>query len=176
MSTTASTADLVVAVGEGVTGRRGRAGARRIHDASADPYSVEMPGTEPIDESMLVAPMVSERGSVGVIVLSKEGLSRFDDDDLRLLEVIAAHAAIACENVRLIAEQQEAADISEALLELGAALSLQAERRGRGLDAGDRRSTGMVECAGDLDLGARRRRGWCPPTHVGYTPREAAAA
>ena len=153
--------DLVVAVGEGITGRVFETRKPlRIDDASAVPFSVEIPGTEPIDESMLVAPMVSEHGSVGVIVLSKEGLARFDDDDLRLLEVIAAHAAIACENVRLIAEQQEAADISEALLELGAALSLQEQRRGHRVHAGDRdRPAGRVRR--HLDLGARWRPCWC---------------
>jgi HD-GYP domain-containing protein (c-di-GMP phosphodiesterase class II) len=143
----------------------------RVDDASAVPFSVEIPGTEPIDESMLVAPMVSEHGSVGVIVLSKEGLARFDDDDLRLLEVIAAHAAIACENVRLIAEQQEAADISEALLELGAALSLQENVEGIAsmlAIAIDR----LVECAG-ISIWARDGDVLVPATTVGYTPREA---
>src|SRR6476660_7914438 len=164
--------DLVVAVGEGITGRVFETRKPlRIDDASAVSFSVEIPGTEPIDESMLAAPMVSERGSVGVIVLSKEGLARFDDDDLRLLEVIAAHAAIACENVRLIAEQQEAADISEALLELGAALSLQENVEGIAsmlAIAIDR----LVECAG-ISIWERDGDMLVPATTVGYTPREA---
>src|SRR6478736_3759306 len=164
--------DLVVAVGEGITGRVFETRKPlRIDDASAVSFSVEIPGTEPIDESMLAAPMVSERGSVGVIVLSKEDLARFDDDDLRLLEVIAAHAAIACENVRLIAEQQEAADISEALLELGAALSLQENVEGIAsmlAIAIDR----LVECAG-ISIWARDGDVLVPATTVGYTPREA---
>jgi HD-GYP domain-containing protein (c-di-GMP phosphodiesterase class II)/putative methionine-R-sulfoxide reductase with GAF domain len=164
--------DLVVAVGEGITGRVFETGEPlRVDDASAVPFSVEIPGTEPIDESMLVAPMVSEHGSVGVIVLSKEGLARFDDDDLRLLEVIAAHAAIACENVRLIAGQQEAADISEALLELGAALSLQENVEGIAsmlAIAVDR----LVECAG-ISIWARDSDVLVPVNTVGYTPREA---
>src|SRR6478735_8580907 len=163
---------LVVAVGEGITGRVFETRKPlRIDDASAVPFSVEIPGTEPIDESMLVAPMVSEHGSVGVIVLSKEGLARLDEDDLRLLEVIAAHAAIACENVRLIAEQQEAADISEALLELGAALSLQENVEGIAsmlAIAIDR----LVECAG-ISIWKRDGDMLVPATTVGYTPREA---
>ena len=152
--------DLVVAVGEGITGRcsdeEAVAGRRRVGRA----VCVEIPGTEPIDESMLVAPMVSEHGSVGVIVLSKEGLARFDDDDLRLLEVIAAHAAIACENVRLIAEQQEAADISEALLELGAALSLQGASRAL-RPCWRSRSTGWSSAPASRS-GRATETCWCP--------------
>ncbi len=163
--------DLVVAVGEGITGRVFQTRKPlRIDDASAVPFSVEIPGTEPIDESMLVAPMVSEHGSVGVIVLSKEGLAR-SRRRRRLLEVIAAHAAIACENVRLIAEQQEAADISEALLELGAALSLQENVEGIAsmlAIAIDR----LVECAG-ISIWERDGDMLVPATTVSYTPREA---
>ena len=48
----------------------------RIDDASAVlEFSVEIPGTEPIDESMLVGADGVRAGSVGVIVLSKEGLA-----------------------------------------------------------------------------------------------------
>jgi HD-GYP domain-containing protein (c-di-GMP phosphodiesterase class II) len=123
-----------------------------------------------MDESMLVAPMIADRGPVGVIVLSTEGLNRFDDDDLRLLEVIAAQAAIACENIRLIAEQREAAEVSEALLELGAALALQQSTDGIAsmlAVAIDR----LVECAA---ISVWRRDGdrLLPATALGYTPRE----
>ncbi|MDX6523257.1 MAG: hypothetical protein QOI17_770 [Gaiellales bacterium] len=163
--------DLICAVGEGITGRVFEDGRPlRIDDANAVDYSVDIPGTDPIDESMLVAPMISERGSVGVIVLSKEGLAQFDDDDLRLLEVIAAQAAIACENVRLYAEQREAAEVSEALLELGAALALQQSIEGIAsmlAIAIDR----LVECAA-ISVWRRDGRRLVPATAVGYTPRE----
>ena len=109
--------DLIVAVGEGITGRAFEEGRPvRIDDASSVPHSVEIAGTEPMDESMLVAPMVTESAPVGVIVLSKEGLNQFDDDDLRLLDTVAGLAAMACDNVRLFAEQRDAAEVSEALL------------------------------------------------------------
>ena len=54
-----------------------------------------IPGTDDIDESMLVVPMVHEDALVGVITLSKLGLRQFDDDDLRLLSILADLAATA---------------------------------------------------------------------------------
>ena len=164
-------ADLACAPGEGVTGRAFIDGTpRRIDDASAVPDAVMIPNTEDIDESMLVAPMVADHGPLGVITLSKQRLGGFDDDDLRLLEVIAAQAAIACENIRLIAEQREAAEVSEALLELGAALAMQDSIDGIATMlaiAIDR----LVESAA---ISVWRRDGdrLVPATAVGYTPRE----
>src|SRR5262249_22002223 len=133
-------------------------------------HAVEIPNTESIAESMLVAPMVTEDGPLGVITLSKEGLARFDDDDLRLLEVISAQAAIACENIRLIAEQREAAEVSEALLELGAALALQDSIDGIATMlaiAIDR----LVESAA-ISVWRRDDHRLVPATAMGYTPRE----
>jgi putative methionine-R-sulfoxide reductase with GAF domain len=123
--------DLACAVGEGITGHAFVDGFPiRIDDADLVEHAIEIPGSAPIKESMLVAPMACDRRQVGVIVLTKEGVSRFDDHDLRLLEVVAAQAAVACENVRLYTEQREAAEVSEALLELGAALALQSSADG----------------------------------------------
>src|SRR5207253_6546147 len=60
----------------------------------------------------------------GVIVISKLGLNQFDDDDVRLLEVLAGQASVALENARLYEQQRleaelakEAAEIANALLE-----------------------------------------------------------
>ena len=163
--------DLVCAVGEGITGQAFVDGTPlRVDDAGAVPHAVNITNTESIDESMLVAPMVAEDGPLGVITLSKEGLGRFDDDDLRLLEVIAAQAAIACENIRLIAEQREAAEVSEALLELGAALAPQDSVEGIATMlaiAIDR----LVESAA-ISVWLRDGDRLVPATAVGYTPRE----
>ena len=164
-------ADLVCAPGEGITGRAFLDGTPlRIDDAAAVPYSVTIPNTEDMEESMLVAPMVADHRPLGVITLGKQGRAGFDDDDLRLLEVIAAQAAIACENIRLIAEQREAAEVSEALLELGAALAMQDSVDGIATMlaiAIDR----LVESAA---ISVWRREGdrLAPATAVGYTPRE----
>ncbi len=165
------TDDLICDVGEGITGRAFVDGFPvRIDDADTVEYAIEIAGTPAIKESMLVAPMACDLHQVGVIVLSKEGLAQFDDDDLRLLEVVAAQAAVACENVRLYTEQREAAEVSEALLELGAALALQTSVDGIAsmLASAIER---LVECAG---ISVWRREGdhLVPAAVVGYMPRE----
>ncbi len=120
-------ADLVCALGEGVAGRAMiDFRPRLVHNARVDEFAVEIEGTDPIDESMLVAPMATSGDPIGVIVLTKVGAGMFDEDDLRLLEVIASHAAVACENARLYADARDQAEVSEALLDLGEALAVQA--------------------------------------------------
>ena len=166
------TADLVCDVGEGVAGRAVvDARARRIPDASLDEHAVDVPGSDPIDESMMVAPMLSGGEPIGAIVLSKLGIDEFDDTDLHVLEVVAAKASTACENVRLYASMREAAEVSEALLELGAALALQgsveavAEMLARAVDR-------LVESAA-ISVWLRDGDELYLAAHVGYTPLEA---
>jgi HD-GYP domain-containing protein (c-di-GMP phosphodiesterase class II)/putative methionine-R-sulfoxide reductase with GAF domain len=165
-------ADLVCRVGEGVAGRAVvDARSRRIPDASVDAFAVDVPGSEPVDESMMVAPILSDGEPIGAIVLSRLGLDQFDDTDLHVLEVVAGNAAAACENVRLYASMREAAEVSEALLELGAALALQgsveavAEMLARALDR-------LVDSAA-ISVWLRRGDEMALAAHVGYTPVEA---
>jgi diguanylate cyclase (GGDEF)-like protein len=108
---------LRVAVGEGITGW---VAAHRVPqilgDAAADPRADTIPGTEDdLDESMLLAPMVFDDQVLGVLVLSKLGLNRFTDDDLRLLVIYASFAAQAMAN----------ADTTERLREQTLALEQQ---------------------------------------------------
>jgi HD-GYP domain-containing protein (c-di-GMP phosphodiesterase class II) len=166
------TADLVCRVGEGVAGRAVfDARARRIPNAALDEHAVDVPGSEPIDESMMVAPMLIGGEPAGAIVLSKLGLDEFDDTDLHVLEVVAGKASAACENVRLYAGMREAAEISEALIELGAALALQgsveavAEMLARAVDR-------LVESAA-ISVWLRAGDEMTLAAHVGYTPVEA---
>ena len=165
------TADLVCRVGEGVAGRAVvDARARRIPDAATDEHAIDVPGSEPIDESMMVAPILAGGEPIGAIVLSKLGLDQFDDTDLHVLEVVAGKAAAACENVRLYASMREAAEISEALIELGAALALQgsveavAEMLARAVDR-------LVESAA-ISVWLRSGDVMTLAAHVGYTPLE----
>ena len=84
-------------VGAGITGWvAAHRVAENLRDAAADPRADTIPGTErDVDESMILAPMVFEDEVLGVLVLSKLGLNKFGDDDLRLLVIYASLAAQA---------------------------------------------------------------------------------
>jgi signal transduction histidine kinase len=58
-----------------------------------------------------------------VIVLSNLGIDQFEEDDIRLLEVLASHAAVAFENARLLQQERKAAETASALLGLSQALT-----------------------------------------------------
>ncbi|MGZ6328939.1 MAG: diguanylate cyclase [Candidatus Limnocylindrales bacterium] len=106
-------------VGEGLTGWvAARGEAILTPDAASDPRAVEIPGTDRVDESMLLVPMRFEGRVTGVIVLSKLGLAQFDGDDLRLLQIIADQAAVAIENARLLEGREAAVVELETLLEM----------------------------------------------------------
>src|SRR5213076_3544221 len=60
---------------------------------------------------------------VGVIVISKLGLNQFDEADVRLLEVLAGHAAVALENAGLYEAARREAERATALLEFSRQLS-----------------------------------------------------
>src|SRR4029079_16408696 len=60
---------------------------------------------------------------IGVITLSKLGIGQFDEDDLRLLEVLAGHASIALQNARLYDSLRREADNAKAWLDFADAVS-----------------------------------------------------
>jgi diguanylate cyclase (GGDEF)-like protein/excisionase family DNA binding protein len=70
------------------------------NDALRDGRGLTIAGTEEIEESMLVVPMVYEGRSVGVIALSKLGLNQFSTDDLQTMMIFAGYAAQALVNAR----------------------------------------------------------------------------
>jgi PAS domain S-box-containing protein len=115
---------LITHVGEGVTGHVAET-RQSLYTPDADqvPFAVQIPGTGDVLESMLAVPMLFGERVVGVIVLSKLGYDRFDDGDMRVLEVLASHAAVAFENARLFQREREAAETSSALLGLSQALT-----------------------------------------------------
>ncbi len=109
--------NLKVAVGEGITGWVARFRVPQLVDDTAnDPRAITIPDTDPeADESMLVAPMVHEGSCLGVLVLVKQGLRQFTEDDLRLLVIYASFAAQAMAN----------ADATERMREQSKALERQ---------------------------------------------------
>ncbi|MDP8911189.1 MAG: diguanylate cyclase, partial [Actinomycetota bacterium] len=110
-------------VGEGITGAAAACGkSLLVHDTNACEHAVQIPGTQPIDESMIATPLTFGSRVIGVIVISKLGVGQFDQDDVRLLEVLGGHAAVALENARLYEAERREAENAKALLEIANSL------------------------------------------------------
>ncbi len=120
-----------------------------INDANRDPRGQTIAGTDDVDESMLVVPMRYDGVTVGVITLSKLGLDGFGQDDLRLLAILADHAATAVETARLLTRSQELAGELRRLLAMSGELSQSLDpRQVANLMAGHlARAMGVDECA-----------------------------
>jgi diguanylate cyclase (GGDEF)-like protein len=115
-------------VGEGVTGRCAELGESIVvADAANCEFGQLIEGTVPIEESLLAVPLRYGSRVVGVIVVSKLGLNQFDEDDVRLLEVLAGHAAVAVENASLYEAARREADSATSLLEFGRELATLVE-------------------------------------------------
>jgi diguanylate cyclase (GGDEF)-like protein len=111
-------------VGEGFTGWVARYGTPiRVDDARRDPRGMTIPGTDDVDESMLVVPMRTDDRTIGVITLSKLGLHGFDEDDLRLLLILADQATTAFVGAEHLAETRRLAAELRQLLDMSSALS-----------------------------------------------------
>jgi diguanylate cyclase (GGDEF)-like protein len=111
-------------IGEGITGRCAElAESIVVADAANCEFGRLIEGTEAIEESLLAVPLRYGTRVVGVIVVSQLGLNQFDEDDVRLLEVLAGHAAVAVENASLYESARREAESATALLEFGRELA-----------------------------------------------------
>jgi signal transduction histidine kinase/putative methionine-R-sulfoxide reductase with GAF domain len=116
--------ELVTQVGEGITGYAAMTGETYYApDALHDERGQQIEGTDEIDESLLAVPLKVGDKVTGVIVLSNLGTDQFEEDDQRVLEVLASHASVAYENASLLQKEREAAKTASALLGLSQALS-----------------------------------------------------
>ncbi len=116
--------NLTTRIGEGLTGHVAETRESLLTpDAREVDFAVTIPGTDDILESMLAVPMSVGDQLVGVIVLSMLGYGKFDEEDRRLLEVLASHAAVAFDNAKLFQAEREAAETSTALLRLSQRLT-----------------------------------------------------
>jgi signal transduction histidine kinase/GAF domain-containing protein len=116
--------ELVTQVGEGITGYAAITGQTYYApDALHDERGIQIDGTDEIEESLLAVPLKAGDKVTGVIVLSKLGTDQFEEDDQRVLEVLASHASVAYENANLLQKEREAAKTASALLGLSQALS-----------------------------------------------------
>jgi diguanylate cyclase (GGDEF)-like protein/putative nucleotidyltransferase with HDIG domain len=111
-------------IGEGITGHvAATAEPLLVGNTLECEYAVMIPGTHTIEESQIAVPLRYGARVIGVIAISKLGVDQFDEDDVRLLEVLAGHASVALENARLYEAQRREADHLKALLEFTGAIS-----------------------------------------------------
>jgi diguanylate cyclase (GGDEF)-like protein len=117
-----------IKIGVGITGRVAETGeSMLVPNALECEFAIKIPGTEELEESLAVVPLRYGARVTGVIVISKLGLNQFDDDDVRLLEVLAGQASVALENARLYEQQRQEAELAKEAAEIANAL-LEASR------------------------------------------------
>jgi signal transduction histidine kinase len=97
------------------------------HDPHSDPrfYPLveQLVGLEA--RSLLAVPLQFQDQPIGSLEVQnkRDSAGRFGQDDVETLTVLAAQAAVAIENARLVQDLREARDLAQALADAGAALS-----------------------------------------------------
>jgi diguanylate cyclase (GGDEF)-like protein len=125
LSSEEDVANWTVRIGEGITGRVAQTGSPLLVPNALDcEWAVQVPGTADIEESLVAVPLNYGARVVGAVIISKLGVGQFDEDDVRLLEVLAGHAAVALENARLYENQWREAEHAKALLQFADTVSL----------------------------------------------------
>ena len=110
----------------------------RVGDVTKDPRFEWWPPAHPFMRSFLGVPIVAKGTIVGAIYLTdKEDEAEFDEADQHLIELFAAHAAIAIENATLFERSREltvveernrlARDLHDSVVQTMFSLSLTAE-------------------------------------------------
>jgi diguanylate cyclase (GGDEF)-like protein len=144
-------------VGEGITGHVAETSEPLLVGNTLEcEFAVMIPGTHLIEESQIAVPLCYGARVIGVIAISKLGVEQFDEDDVRLLEVLAGHASVALENARLYEAQRREADHLKALLEFTGAISEAASPDAIGAET--------VRAAARI-LGGKRCALWLPNEH-----------
>ncbi|HSK15335.1 MAG TPA: diguanylate cyclase [Gaiellaceae bacterium] len=150
---------LACRLGEGITGRAAETGEPvLVENALECEFAASIPGTEDCDESVVAVPFRYGKRVIGAVVVTKLGVAQFDEDDVRLLEVLAGHASVALENARLYAAQRLEAERAKASLEISNAL-LEFSRRLATAETLDEVLDRTVELAARL-LGMPRSSVW----------------
>jgi signal transduction histidine kinase len=86
----------------------------RTPDIRADPRFWGWPREHPTMTSFLGVPIVARGAVIGAFYLTvKEGAEEFTGDDQELIEMLAAHAAVAIENARLYERSRELSVVEE---------------------------------------------------------------
>jgi hypothetical protein len=154
----------------------------RSEDVATDPRFTWWPSAHPRMHSFLGVPIVFKGDVIGALYLAdKQGASTFDEADERLLSLLAAHAAVAMEQARLLEASRElsvaeerarlARELHDATVQTLFSLSLRAETRAATTGAATRgptaASTGISRwrCCGSSRRPGQRRSPCPGPPH-----------
>jgi putative methionine-R-sulfoxide reductase with GAF domain len=110
-------------LGQGLTGHVAVSGKPALIPNTRESEICTSVTGEEADESLASAPLRYGQRVIGAITLSKLGIGQFDEDDLRLLEVLAGHASVSLENARLYDSLRKEAENAKAWLEFADAVS-----------------------------------------------------
>ncbi len=109
-------------LGQGITGSIVETGKPTlVDDARRHPDAIPVPGTELIEEALLVVPLVYEGMPRGAIVLCRLGRVGFGQDEMHLVQVLADQVVVAVENARSLAVRDRMLHELQALLEISRA-------------------------------------------------------
>jgi len=160
---------LTTTIGEGITGHV--AATRRsllIPNALECEYAITVPGTDEIEESIVAVPLTYGTRVIGVVLISKLGVNQFDEDDVRLLEVLSGHASVALENARLYEAQRREAENAKALLRFSDLMSKAASFHSIGNDTVRMAAQLMETEQSSLWLRDERTGDFVCAAHTGY--------
>ena len=95
-------ASFELAVGDGLAGWVALHGQPLISgDAERDPRGRHVPGTAHMDESLMIVPLMTNGELYGVLRLHRTGLNMYRPEDMKLLELMAAHVSDALSRAAL---------------------------------------------------------------------------
>jgi diguanylate cyclase (GGDEF)-like protein len=152
--------------GEGITGRAAATGQSLLIPNALDiDWAVTIPGTDDVEESMIAVPLKYGPRVIGVVVISKLGVGQFDEDDVRLLEVLGGHASVALENARLYEAERNEAERAKESLEIANAL-LEFSREVAAAEGLDEVLARLVDLTGRM-LTADRTSVWLQEAETG---------
>jgi len=90
-------------IGQGLTGLVAKTQKGMIiNNALDNPIPSNVPNTNDVEECLISVPLISKTKLVGVATFSRLGSKNFDDEDLQILELLAAQAASVLDNTMLI--------------------------------------------------------------------------
>lgn len=82
-----------------------------IFDARTDPRIKKEPGLPQVYRSFLVIPLLAEKETLGVLILSDKRPLAFDEHHLHTLSIIGGQAAVAVMNALLVRRLERSADL-----------------------------------------------------------------